>query len=520
MKPYHSLVLLIYVTIILFALSYFAPEGVISLNGYDLKVFRPKDLFPENTHTPAKDISAIVAIGEVDTAAVLVESDSAVSASLDSTKQQATDSTQAKELELDPNLHIQFPDSNPAVLYNFFAALDSIPQKHQVIRALHIGDSQIEGDRITSFLRHRFQKQFGGCGVGLVPVFEMTDARQTIEPRADAHWIKYAAYGAAGRRPIHNYFSPMASYFRFYPLRTVTRSDTAEGDSTPTFTTRSVPSVKAQGQWTTADVKYTISSRYYPLNGKVEQIKLFYRNEANPFELVVKADKDSLASEHFEPQTGLSVYQHNVDKTPRTFKFTFKGSYSPDVYGVCFDCKEGIAFDNIPLRGSSGLEFSKGNTAFLKQQLNALNTRFLILQFGVNVVPNEVKSYQFYEDALYKQLQILRAASPNLTILVIGLSDMSKRVNGEYVSYGNITKIRDAQRNAAFKAGCAFWDLYEAMGGENSMPSWVNARPSLAAKDYTHFSPRGAQIVAEMLYKSLILEYNQYHHRKKRGLIQ
>jgi lysophospholipase L1-like esterase len=48
------------------------------------------------------------------------------------------------------------------------------------------------------------------------------------------------------------------------------------------------------------------------------------------------------------------------------------------------------------------------------------------------------------------------------------------------------------------------------MGGKNSMPSWVSANPPMAAKDYTHLSPRGARIVSEMLYNALVFEYNNY----------
>ena len=60
---------------------------------------------------------------------------------------------------------------------------------------------------------------------------------------------------------------------------------------------------------------------------------------------------------------------------------------------------------------------------------------------------------------------------------------------------------------AAFDNGCAFWDLYNAMGGENSMVAWVQNDPPLAAKDFTHFSSRGAGFVGEMLYNAIISKY-------------
>ena len=49
-----------------------------------------------------------------------------------------------------------------------------------------------------------------------------------------------------------------------------------------------------------------------------------------------------------------------------------------------------------------------------------------------------------------------------------------------------------------------FWDLYEAMGGKNSMVAWVNK--GLAQKDYTHFSFKGAKYVGEMFYEAIIQE--------------
>jgi hypothetical protein len=68
--------------------------------------------------------------------------------------------------------------------------------------------------------------------------------------------------------------------------------------------------------------------------------------------------------------------------------------------------------------------------------------------------------------------------------------------------------IRDAMKKAAFENNCAFWDLYTAMGGRNSMSSWVSNH--LAAKDFTHFSTEGARYVSEMLYNTLMDEYLEY----------
>jgi lysophospholipase L1-like esterase len=48
--------------------------------------------------------------------------------------------------------------------------------------------------------------------------------------------------------------------------------------------------------------------------------------------------------------------------------------------------------------------------------------------------------------------------------------------------------------------------MFEAMGGKNSMPKWVDANPPLAFKDYTHFNGTGAKKIAEMFTDALISE--------------
>jgi len=48
------------------------------------------------------------------------------------------------------------------------------------------------------------------------------------------------------------------------------------------------------------------------------------------------------------------------------------------------------------------------------------------------------------------------------------------------------------------------------MGGYNSMASFVHADPPLASTDYVHFTGTGVNLVAEMFYNALMLEYNEF----------
>jgi hypothetical protein len=52
--------------------------------------------------------------------------------------------------------------------------------------------------------------------------------------------------------------------------------------------------------------------------------------------------------------------------------------------------------------------------------------------------------------------------------------------------------------------------MYEVMGGRNSMVSWVESEPALAAADYTHFTPKGARRIAELFVRALNQEYDAW----------
>ena len=69
---------------------------------------------------------------------------------------------------------IQYPNNDKSILYSFFKKLDNAKTKK--VRIMHYGDSQIEADRITSRLRERLQKEFGGYGAGAFSVINFSSS--------------------------------------------------------------------------------------------------------------------------------------------------------------------------------------------------------------------------------------------------------------------------------------------------------------------------------------------------------
>jgi len=106
---------------------------------------------------------------------------------------------------------------------------------------------------------------------------------------------------------------------------------------------------------------------------------------------------------------------------------------------------------------------------------------------------------------------------PDACFIVIGPSDMAYKEKDAYISYPNLENIINELKKATHRAGGIYWDLYKAMGGKNSMIAWVNANPPLAAPDFIHFTPQGAQIAANMLYSAIFLEYTNYKNQQNKS---
>jgi lysophospholipase L1-like esterase len=208
-------------------------------------------------------------------------------------------------------------------------------------------------------------------------------------------------------------------------------------------------------------------------------------------------------------ETPFQKIQVKFPKTPEEIIVSFKGKDSPDILGMSLEGNNGVVMDNIPLRGSSGTLFTKQDATLLKEMFASLAPNLIILEFGGNTIPYTKTKRQAsdYGNWFKQQIRFIKKLNPEAPILVIGPSDMSYKNKTEFETYLFLEDVRDALKEATLNSDCLFWDMYESMGGKNSMPSWVNADPALANADYIHFSSKGSVKIAELFYEELMILY-------------
>lgn len=362
----------------------------------------------------------------------------------------------------------------------FSSFLDSLRYPGKQMRIMYYGDSQIEGDRITNYLRRHLRKEYGGSGPGLfLPVMPVTYTK-SFYVRASPNWKRYNYLSYENGVINHNKLGPFMAFCRYMPDGQVSSGK-----------------VKA---W----IRITPSVFADPGESRYEFLRILYRNTRSDVYIQVKAGDNPVITDTLRTGDGIRQYVCPLYDS-KNILIDLSGRSSPDIYGISIESREGVIVDNIPQRGSAGLEFTMVDKENLKEAFGLLGPDLIVMHYGLNLAMNIRNDYHYYERGLERQLSLIREISPGIALLVVGLSDMAY-VDGETVKpYPNMFKIIDAQKAASGTMGARFWDARESMGGKSSIVRWFSMNPPLAKKDYIHLTDQGADTLAKLMAEDLFI---------------
>jgi hypothetical protein len=409
--------------------------------------------------------------------------------------------TQVKDSIRARHLSIRYPGGNKSILYSLFEALEKAASADHPIHILHYGDSQIEGDRMTSYIRHKLQERFGGRGPGWLPAVPLAYPQSIFVKHSD-NWRRAHFYGLRDSTVVHRTYGHQAIFGRYcpYPI-----------DSLPADTTTH-----------TAWISYKSMRTSYSNTKSFRDFRMFYGKNTQPVSFQLWA-KDSLVQEAvLPPGTNTRTLRYKFVHPVSEITLRFRGKDSPDIYGVSLDGHRGVQVNNIGMRGDAGTSFLALDGEPFHVAFAQFDIRLIIMQFGGNAVPyaKTEQGIKAYGQRFKRNIDYMKRLAPQAAIIVIGPSDMSMLDGTDWKTYPALPQVRDALKQAAYEAGAAYWDLYEAMGGKNSMTEWVNATPPLAIKDHAHFTDRGARKASQWFVNALIKDYLEYEQLKKKGTIR
>lgn len=373
-----------------------------------------------------------------------------------------------------------YSDSTFRGMRPFYEALNRLSsgdEEDRQVRIAVFGDSFIEADIFTADLREMLQKRFGGCGVGFVAITSATNGFRPTVRHTFGGWESHAVTDSIGF------------------------DKKLQGISGHYFIPRRGAFVELRGQ-----------KKYASLLDTCQRSTIFYLSKDS---LSLTASVNKGDAQLFSVLPSAHLQMSEVEGNIGSVRWSAGEADSTRFYGVAMDGKQGIVLDNFSLRGSTGLSLRDIPQRMLKEFNRVRPYDLIVLEYGLNVATERGRNYDKYQKGLLTAIEHLKNCFPQAGVLLLSVGDRDyKDDEGELRTMPGVKNLVRYQQHTAALSGIAFWSMFEAMGGEESMATLVHAKPAMANLDYTHINFRGGRFLAGLLYETLIYGKEQYDRRK------
>ncbi len=360
---------------------------------------------------------------------------------------------------------LQLPERGCVPIEDFSAGgamrgfYDTLLEARRPVRIAFLGDSFVEGDILTADLRERLQTTYGGGGAGFAPMASpLAGFRRTIRTQSKG----WTAYNIMQRKT-----APEPLRANFYVSGWICR-----------------PSEGASTRWERTDYRER-------LGDCTSARLLFISSSDSRLEVVLN---DTLRREF--AVGGDAAVRQIVVTAPRIGALELRVAEGADGfagYGAVFD-GEGVCVDNYSVRSNNGQAMFWTNPSVDAQIDALLGYDLVVLQYGLNIMQQGVHRYDHYAAQIEKMIAFVRECFPRAAVLVLGVSDRSVKGEEGFAAMDAIPDMLRSQREAARRAGAAFWSTCDAMRALGGMETFV--RNGWAGKDFTHINYAGGRRVA------------------------
>ena len=332
-------------------------------------------------------------------------------------------------------------------------------------RCAMIGDSYIEGDIFSGSIRKLLQDEYGGEGVGYVPMKSaVAGFRRTV--RLSSNGFKSCDIRNDRLDSLHTL---PGEYFR------------AENGATASF--KGEKNGAHTAQWSTSKFVFLAPSAG-----------------------TISTSLDGV--EWVEHTVEASSVPQCISIDGTTSRFDVRCNVPGLIaFGAWLDGNTGVSYDCMSLRGYSGISHRSLSIPTARGIARWIDYDLIVVEYGMNALSSQQSNYTTYGNIMKKVLLRIKAAYPRAIVLMLGVGDRGQKQGSEVSSLRTASAIVEAQRQAACDAGVLFWDTREAMGGENSIVEW--RKKGLVNADYIHLNHKGGEEMGRLFVESLKRAINE-----------
>lgn len=418
---------------------------------------------------------------------VVVVEDSTI-ASIDSAASAVYDSLRPKPIHIvfNDTVHSQegtieivdYDDGTGMGIERFYAALDHV--KERPVRIGFFGDSFIEGDIMTGWLRSMMQSEWGGKGVGYIEIAPETAGFRTTVLHRHSGW---AMHQWLNKRTFQKNKQSISCHY---------------------FTAKGKAWVEGRCSKFKGAQDFDKTSFYFKAR-QSDKIKLVANDSTFHFDC---QKADTIQTLTYQSQTPLTKARWELETQDTASIF----------YGMAMDGNTGIILDNISMRGQSGTQLGGVPIDHLKSMHKVRKYDLIVLQFGLNVASPNCTKFTKYQQDMEQVVRHLHEAYPEAGFLIISVGDRRYKHDGRMVTMPGVKHLCLYQQSLAAQTKTSYWNMLDAMLQMGGIDSMANAKPSLANMDYTHINFRGGKQVATKLFEAI--KAGKDHYDRKQAYIQ
>jgi len=348
-----------------------------------------------------------------------------------------------------------------------------------ITRVLHYGDSPITADSITADVRSLLQQHFGDAGHGFVLIAKPWAwySHRGVEIESKG-WLINAATQVRARDGFHG----LGGVSFEGGAGATSRLDLAEDHA---------------------------------------QIEIDYLRQPGGGVLTVEAGGDMLGGVLTDgPATEPAYQTFPLSPGERDIRLTVQ-SGTVRLFGVSFQRNTpGVIYNSLGLNGGQVHTVARFfDKAQWTEELQHQHPDLVVINYGTNESGYAAYIEGSYPAELRQVIERVKAAVPAASVLVMSPMDRGERdSDSRIVTVPALPRLVDIQRKMAADTGCAFFNTYQAMGGEGTMARWYDSSPRLVSADFTHPLPAGARKVGVLLDQALESGYRKFKAREQQRL--
>lgn len=219
--------------------------------------------------------------------------------------------------------------------------------------------------------------------------------------------------------------------------------------------------------------------------------------------------------------SGSDTLDFFIDTETQSYLFDLPAE--TDTVTIGFHIPEGQSFTltgTEPISGRKGINYYCSGvngarlTTWLEQcpdlprDLQLVKPDLAIFAVGIN--DSACKAVDFrpevFKENYRRLIRLIREQSPDCAFVFITNNDSYRYISRGMTYNHNGPTVQKAMFELAKEYGAAVWDVYDIMGGKDSVIKWRNA--GLVKSDRLHFTQEGYVLLGDMLYNALVDDYN------------